>query len=257
MISNQEKFIGRVRSALGHPADKRREVPELFPQQPSAESEALLQRIRSRTAEERRDLLVKLTAAAKPINLAVTAVADEAAAAAAVVGLVGRKSPEWEEQTQVAAWRHPLVDALDLGAALESEGIPLYIVDSVPVEGGADRRDAIRRNIIKSYIGITSADFVLADTATLVMRSRPDQPRSAAVVPSIHVAIVRLEQILADLKELYALLRWDPRQWESGLGNYMAFISGPSKTADIEATMVHGAHGPREVHIVVITGNES
>jgi L-lactate dehydrogenase complex protein LldG len=100
---------------------------------------------------------------------------------------------------------------------------------------------------------VTSADFCLADTATLVMRNRPGQPRSAALVPSIHVAVIHLDQILADMKELFALLRWDERYRQEGLSNYMSFISGPSKTADIEATMVHGAHGPREVHLFIIT----
>ena len=53
---------------------------------------------------------------------------------------------------------------------------------------------------------------------------------------------------------LFALLRWDERYRTEGLSNYMSFISGPSKTADIEAIMVHGAHGPREVHLFVVTG---
>jgi L-lactate dehydrogenase complex protein LldG len=56
------------------------------------------------------------------------------------------------------------------------------------------------------------------------------------------------------MKELFALLRWDERFQAEGLSNYMSFISGPSKTADIEATMVHGAHGPREVHLIILTG---
>jgi len=252
MTVNQNEFMRKIRSSLGHPPDARREAPALFPQHPSAESAALLQRISGRTAEERLELLERLTAAAKPINLAVTPVADEAAAAAAVVALAKEKTPEFEEQTQVAAWRHPLLEALDLGAAFKSAGIPLYVADPEPAGKDAGFRAVVRRNVIQSYIGITSADFALADTATLVMRSRPGQPRSMAVVPSIHVAVVRLEQILADLKELYALLRWDEGEAANGLGNYMAFISGPSKTADIEATMVHGAHGPREVHIFVL-----
>ena len=126
-------------------------------------------------------------------------------------------------------------------------------MDSVSSENSEATREEIRRNINASYIGVTSADFALADTATLVMRTRPGQPRSMAIVPSIHLAVIRQEQILADLQELYALLRWDEKEWESGLGNYMSFISGPSKTADIEASMVHGAHGPREVHIFVVT----
>jgi L-lactate dehydrogenase complex protein LldG len=180
-------------------------------------------------------------------------VADEAAAAAAVLELVRSKSPEWDNQNQVAIWQHPLLETLGLDTAFDAEGIPLYAVDTVPAENGDVVREEIRRNIIASYIGITSADFAMADTGTLVMRTRPGQPRSMAVVPSIHLAVIRLEQIIADLQELYALLSWDKKERKNGLSNYMSFISGPSKTADIEATMVHGAHGPREVHIFVIT----
>lgn len=252
MSSNKEQFLKNIRSALGQAPDTRREVPGLFPKQPSAESEALLERIRKRSGDQRRQLLEQMVAAGKPINLEVTPLADETEAASAIIDLVQSKSPEWENQNQVAAWQHPLIDALDLGAAFDAVGIPLYVVESVPEEGGDPIRSKIRENIIASYIGITSADFILADTATLVMRTRSGQPRSIAVVPSIHVAVVKLNQILADLQELYALLRWDEKEWKNGLSNYMSFISGPSKTADIEATMVHGAHGPREVQLFVI-----
>ena len=85
--------------------------------------------------------------------------------------------------------------------------------------------------------------------ASLVMRTRPGQPRSVSLVPSIHIAVLRLDQIILDLKELYALVQSDA----DGLTNCMTFVSGPSKTADVEATMVHGAHGPREVYIYVMT----
>jgi L-lactate dehydrogenase complex protein LldG len=254
-MSNQEKFIKNIRAALGHPPDIRRDAPELFPQQPSAPSAEIIARIRQRTSDERRELLARMTEAGKPINLRVTAVADEAAATAAMMDLVRQRSPEWENQNQVCAWQHPLLEALDLKTAFKAAGIPLYTVDTAHTEDRATARKEIRRNIIAAYIGITSADFALADTATLVMRTRPGQPRSMAIVPSIHLAVIRLNQMLADLQELYALLRWDEKQWESGLSNYMSFISGPSKTADIEATMVHGAHGPREVHIIVIAGD--
>ncbi|MDX2499995.1 MAG: LUD domain-containing protein, partial [Deltaproteobacteria bacterium] len=103
-----------------------------------------------------------------------------------------------------------------------------------------------------SYIGITSADYCMADTASLVMRTRPGQGRSVSLVPSIHIGVIYLEQIIWDLKELYALLSFDPDVRQEGLTNCMTFISGPSKTADVEATMVHGAHGPREVYVYVV-----
>jgi len=102
--------------------------------------------------------------------------------------------------------------------------------------------------------GVTAADFCLADTATIVLRNRPGQPRTVALVPSIHVAVVTLDQLITDMKELFALLQWDEGLRQEGLTRYMSFISGPSKTGDIEAIMVHGAHGPKEVRLYVVTG---
>ena len=69
---------------------------------------------------------------------------------------------------------------------------------------------------------------------------------------TIHVAVIELEQIIADLQELYVLLKKDPGEKADGLTNCMTFITGPSKTADIELTMIHGAHGPRELYLYVI-----
>jgi L-lactate dehydrogenase complex protein LldG len=254
---DQIKFLRRIRTALGHAPDVSREVQHLFAEGPSAEDLVLLERVRRRTAADRQALLERLIEAGKPINLNVTALPDSAYAAAAIARLISEKKPEWGEAKCVAAWRHLLIEALNLPETLDRLHIPLLV--TAPIPPAADRefeeaeRKRQRAGIIASFIGVTSADFCLADTATLVMRNRPGQPRSVALVPSIHIAVIHGDQILADMKELFALLRWDERHCSEGLSNYMSFISGPSKTADIEATMVHGAHGPREVHLFVIT----
>ncbi len=86
------------------------------------------------------------------------------------------------------------------------------------------------------------------------MKTLPGQARATSLVPSIHIAVIRLDQIITNLKELYTLLKQEPDFNRKGLTNCLTFISGPSKTADIEAVMVHGAHGPREVYLLVITG---
>jgi L-lactate dehydrogenase complex protein LldG len=106
--------------------------------------------------------------------------------------------------------------------------------------------------VAQAFMGITSADFCLADTATLVMKTRPGHARSASLVPEIHAAVIRREQIIADLGQLYYLLTHDPDQIQEGLTNCLSLISGPSKTADIELCMVYGVHGPREVHLFVL-----
>ena len=254
---DQIRFFRRIRTALGQAPDVSREAGRLLAEGPSDEELQLLDRIRRRETADRQALLERLIEAGKPINLRVTPVPDMDAARTAVVGVVDEKHPEWGEPKSVAAWRHPLIDRLGLEKPLALLQVPLRITDPIDPEAGRDRdqaeRERQRAGIIASFMGVTSADFCLADTATLVMRNRPGQPRSAALVPSVHIAVIHLDQILADMKELFALLRWDERYRPEGLSNYMSFISGPSKTADIEATMVHGAHGPREVHLFVLT----
>ena len=193
---------------------------------------------------------------AEPINLNVSVLKDPPAVTAAIADLIRNKDPEWGHQKSIVTWKHPLIDSLNLPDALVDQKVPVYVTELK--ESDADEtfrekeRERLRKHVIDSYIGITSADFCMAETATLVMRTRPGQARSVSLVPSIHVAVIHLDQIIADLKELYALIQWDSEN-KRGLTNCMTFISGPSKTADVEATMVHGAHGPREVYVYVMT----
>jgi L-lactate dehydrogenase complex protein LldG len=246
--TNQEEFINRIKLALGKSSLESRQKADLFNREMPAETRAFLERIKSRTAEDRKKLLETLIEAAEPINLKVIPAIDSSSVAAAITEMVRDKAPEWGNQKSVAAWQHPLIESLKLPDALAGQGVPIFFSDLKASEG-----ENLRQRIIDSYIGITSADFCMADTATLVMRTRTGQARTVSLLPSIHIAVIELDQIIADLKELYALLKWDPQKSKEGVTNCMTFISGPSKTADIEATMVQGAHGPREVYIFVVT----
>jgi L-lactate dehydrogenase complex protein LldG len=248
--NGQTEFIRRIKKALGRQSADLQMESNLFADKISDESRAVLARMKERSAADRRKLLATLIEAAKPINLTVIACQDTHSAAAAIVDLVRDKAPEWGDKKSVVAWKHPLIESLNLPAALSAQGVPVFFADLQKYDA-----ESLRRHIIDSYIGITSTDFCLADTATLVMRTRAGQARSVSLVPSIHVAVIELSRVIADLKELYALLKWDPQESKEGVTNCMTFISGPSKTADIEATMVHGAHGPREVHVFVITSS--
>ena len=255
---NEERFIRNVRRSLGFSPDKRRSPQGLFPAEGSCESAEIVKRVEARTLESRMELLGLLMESAKSIQLQVIPVEDIVSASAAIAQLVEEKQPEWGTQKSITAWRHPLIDGLHLPDLLVEQNVPVYIPDLAGRadvdEANEDRRKEIRSQVIDSYIGVTSADFCIAETATLVMKTRPGQARSVSLVPSIHVAVIELEQILMNLKELYAVLQCDPKQREEGLTNCMTFISGPSKTADIELVMVHGAHGPRELYLYVITG---
>jgi L-lactate dehydrogenase complex protein LldG len=241
----KEAFISRIREAIGDAGRSR----NLFPESPSPESQAALDRVRSRDASSRKPLWAALIKAAEPLHLVVQRVADPASAGEAIARLVLEKDPEWGDEKRVISWRHPLIEKTGIVDRLAGDGIPVIITEPGLTDKGARAR--FQAEMAASFVGITSADFCLAETATLVLRTRPGQPRSVSLVPSIHVAVVTEDQILADLKELYALLRWDPRERDEGLTDCLSLITGPSKTADIEATLIHGAHGPKELHLFV------
>jgi len=245
--TSQEEFIHKIKIALGKPLAESQRNVDFFKSDMSDETRGILERIKNRTPEERKKLLATLIEAAGPINLKVISCEDINSVTAAVADLVRDKDPEWGAKKSVVAWQHPLIENLNLPEALSPQDVTVFFTDLKETESGN-----LRQHVIDSYIGITAADFCMADSATMVMRTRPGQARSVSLVPSIHVAVIELNQIIADLKELYALLKWDPQESKEGLTNCMTFISGPSKTADIEATMVHGAHGPRQVHVYVI-----
>jgi L-lactate dehydrogenase complex protein LldG len=224
----------------------------------SDETKAILERIKNRSQAERQQLLDRFIEMAAPIKLNVIVLKDEDSVTAAITDLIKQKDPEWGDQKSVVVWQHPLIERLNLPDVLAAENVPVHVtnLDDPRTEGltKPEMRNRLRQQVIDAYIGITSADFCMADTASLVMRTRPGQARSVSLVPSIHIGVITLDQIIWDLKELYALLSFDPDVRKESLTNCMTFISGPSKTADVEATMVHGAHGPREVYVYVING---
>ncbi len=250
-MANQKNFISTIKKALGKPKTESQGEADLFGDDMSAESREILERIQNRGAAEREKLLDTLMEAAGPINLKVIPCDDISTVTDAIAALVREKDPEWGNTKSVVAWAHPLIERLNLPAALAEQNVPLFVT-----ELNKTTDHGIRQQVIDAYIGVTSADFCMADTATLVMRTRPGQARTVSLVPAIHIAVIKLDQMIADLKELYALLKWDPHERREGLTNCLTFISGPSKTADIEATMVHGAHGPREVHLYVIISED-
>jgi L-lactate dehydrogenase complex protein LldG len=255
--SGQAAFIDRIRSALGHSLDQRRRANGLFTGRSNREIGSILERIKNRTHTERRQLLDRLIEMAEPINLNVIVFKDPSSVTAAITDLIGDKDPEWGHQKSVVTWKHPLIESLYLPDALADQNVPVYITELKTSDTDEALREKerarVRKHVVDAYIGVTSADFCMAETASLVMRTRPGLARSVSLVPSIHIAVIHLDQIIADLKELYALIQWDPEGSGEGLTNCMTFISGPSKTADVEATMVHGAHGPREVYVYVMT----
>ena len=131
-VLNQIKFLRRIRTALGHAPDVSRDSKHLLAEGPSAEDLQLLDRVRQRTAADRQTLLERLIEAGKPINLNVIPLPDSAYATAAIARLVTEKNPEWGEAKKVTAWRHPLIESLNLPEALDRLQVPVHVTAPIP-----------------------------------------------------------------------------------------------------------------------------
>ncbi len=248
---SQRQFIANIRRALGK-SPQTPPRPDLFHIRPK-DLDARLQGYIDKSTERQEELLEELIMRAEAVQMQVAVVADNVEAANVIRKLALTASPEWGSEKRIAAWHHPHIDALDLAAHLAGDNIPVTVTRTEKTQDPAGELVRLRKDIEAAYIGITSADFVVAHTATMVMKSRPSQFRSVSLLPSIHVCVVAQDQIVADLEELYTRLQWDPDHKGEGLTNCMTLISAPSKTGDIELVMVNGAHGPREVHLIVIS----
>jgi L-lactate dehydrogenase complex protein LldG len=123
-----------------------------------------------------------------------------------------------------------------------------YGITTLPgVEHGITDREKLREACATADFGITSADYALADTGTLVMLSSPAEARLISLLPPAHIAVVPRDRILSGLDELFSLLP-DP----GAVSSSMVLITGPSRTADIEQILVRGVHGPGQITVLIV-----
>jgi L-lactate utilization protein LutC len=115
------------------------------------------------------------------------------------------------------------------------------------VRSGITDRAELRELCATADFGITSADYALADTGTLVMISSPREARMISLLPPAHIAVLPRDRILTGLDELFSLHPCPSIETSS-----MVLITGPSRTADIEQILVRGVHGPGEVTVVIV-----
>jgi L-lactate dehydrogenase complex protein LldG len=108
-----------------------------------------------------------------------------------------------------------------------------------------------RREAAGAAAGVTGANFALADTGTVALESTAEAVRLATTLPESHFVLLSPEKILPDGLAAVPLLR---RFSEQQPRNYLAYITGPSRTADIERVLTIGVHGPRELHILLVEG---
>ena len=108
----------------------------------------------------------------------------------------------------------------------------------------------MRAKALQADVGVTGVEFAVAETGTAVLSSDSETGRLVGLAPPVHIVIVKRGQILPSLDELFLLRKW---QSVNGLApQYTNLISGPSRSADIEYTLVTGVHGPGDVRMVLV-----
>lgn len=107
--------------------------------------------------------------------------------------------------------------------------------------------NTLREHLAGIDIGLTYADFGIAETGTLVIESSSEETRLATMISEIHVAVLPLSRLRESAYEVEA----DLRDTMGLAPNYTAFITGASRTADIERVLALGVHGPLELHILI------
>lgn len=135
---------------------------------------------------------------------------------------------------------------------LDAQGLPRQAVCWNTLESldwaAAGLSVQARRPQADDLVGISSVFVAVAETGTLMMLSGPDTPASMHLLPETHIAVVPMSRVVAHYEDGFRLAR-DER---TVLPRATNLVSGPSRTGDIEQTIVLGAHGPYRVHVILV-----
>jgi L-lactate dehydrogenase complex protein LldG len=129
---------------------------------------------------------------------------------------------------RASVWETPQLRQMGISEILNSLGVELV------------SPNAGKHELATCDLGVTEADYLLPETGTLVLGSSAGRARAVSLLPRVHLAIVRPEMLRADMHQVFA---------EAKERHYLLFITGPSRTADIELTVTLGVHGPRSLYV--------
>lgn len=110
----------------------------------------------------------------------------------------------------------------------------------------------IGTNLDRADVGVTLCEALIARTGTILLSSKQQSGRSLSIYPPIHICVAFTHQLVYDMKEA---LQNISQKYEGNTPSMITLATGPSRTADIEKTLVLGAHGPKEVYVFLIDSN--
>ena len=132
------------------------------------------------------------------------------------------------------------------GKALEGAGVQGLKPYDKPIDGW---KQELFENVDAAITGTRGA---IAETGTMIVWPDADEPRLMSLVPPIHIALVDADTVVPTLYDAIT-----QQKWSSGLPTNALLVTGPSKTADIQQTLAYGAHGPKELVVLLLTGEDA
>src|SRR5512139_1356853 len=213
----REEIVGKVRDALG-----RRAGAPIPPIPPSAH-------VGPRTPGEAEAEIALLLAEIGKLNGSTRRLANRDELRAALADLVTA-----EDVKRATLWTTPELAAWEVAGTLKALGVEI-----VPAQ-------ADKHLVAACELGVTGVDAALAETGTLQLLSSPERPRVVSLLPRVHLAIFTPTVLRADLHQAFA---------DAKDAGYSVFVTGPSRTSDIELTLTLGVHGPKSLYAWVLTGD--
>lgn len=132
----------------------------------------------------------------------------------------------------------PAINELQLGTALSDVRLQMF----------TERREDYLSDVAQAHMGIVCADFAVAETGSVVLKAMPGKGRAVSLLPAALMIIIRSETVVQRLGDAMALLNEAVRNMPAGIH----FISGPSRSADIENDLTIGVHGPGIVYALIV-----
>jgi L-lactate dehydrogenase complex protein LldG len=254
MSGSKEKILTQIRAALdgGRPAAVPEALPPFYPRTDTAGAGRLVGQFSSELEKVGGRVVRVQSFDELKEDLASLLRSDIDAPIAVSDGEVLRRLgiKEW----LVRAGRRVLPPFREF-VSLKQNGEGSQFGEATPKREEAGTMDAYKRVLIEASVGITSADYALADTGTLVLVSGGEQHRLISLLPPVHVCLLDSDRIFASLTDLLAHLHGQFCAPDAAPQN-MTCITGPSRTADIEHTITLGVHGPRALHVFLYSTND-
>ena len=240
---NKAAFIKRVRLALGRtePIAHTPDHSALKTTMPRQEEK--VRTIQAKVASRRGASVRRLIETATAASWNVHQVSGPEEAAAAVADIAQQLNAQ-----HVVRSAEELFKKVDVDAALRRKGI----TSTVLATGRTRRRADLNRLAFEADLGVSGVTYAIAETASCAVTPHKGVARMTTLAPPAIALLVEADQVLENLDDFFALTRLQHQHLRGRAPNYFNFISGPSRTADIEQTLTIGVHGPGEVHMVIV-----